>query len=98
MTMGQRIERDVLVTNDLGLHARPASKLAQAASRFDADIELKKDGICANAKSILGLLTLACPKGTVLTLSAEGADAEIAVVELAQLFENGFGETITAAE
>ena len=84
---------DVTVVNELGLHARPASKLAQTASRFQSNITIHKDGIPANAKSILGLLTLACPQNSVLRVEADGPDAEAAVAAIAALFASGFDET-----
>ncbi len=85
-------EKKVTIRNRLGLHARPASKFAQLASTFDSEITLVRDGKSVDGKSILEVLTLSCPKGTVLTIKAEGSDAGDAVSALKILVENGFGE------
>lgn len=82
----------VTIVNELGMHARPAAKVAQTAGKFDCSLTIARDEVRANAKSILGLLTLACPKGTVLTVEAEGPDAEVALKAMAELFAGGFGE------
>lgn len=76
------IERSVLVTIDTGLQARPAAEFVQEANRFTADIFLEKDGDRVNAKSIMGLMSLAIVTGESITLSAEGADAEKALDHL----------------
>ncbi len=86
------VERDVTVVNELGLHARPAAELVKVASRFEADLTLCRDGMEVNAKSILGVMTLAAERGAVLQLRARGADASDAVEALAQLVAKGFGE------
>lgn len=83
----------VTIVNRLGLHARPASRLAKMASGFDAQIMLVKNDEEANAKSILEVLTLASPKGTEIVIRAEGKDADQAVCSLKELFESGFGDT-----
>lgn len=83
----------VTVVNELGLHARPAAKVAQLAGRFASNVVVERDGLRANAKSILGLLTLACPRGSQLIVEAEGADADAALNALAELFASGFGES-----
>lgn len=84
--------KTVKITNDLGLHARPASKLAQLAGQYDAEIEISHGNVTANAKSLLGVLTVAAPKGAEVQLSAEGADDDEALTALAALFERGFEE------
>ena len=82
----------VTIVNELGMHARPAAKVAQTAGKFSSNVIIARDNVRANAKSILGLLTLACPKGTVLDVEADGADAEAALAAMAELFAGGFGE------
>lgn len=82
----------VTIVNELGMHARPAAKIAQVASKYNCNLTIARDNIRANAKSILGLLTLACPKGTRLTIEADGPQAEAALAAMAELFANGFGE------
>lgn len=88
-----RLERIFLIVNSLGLHARAAAQLVQTANRYRADIHVEKDGMEVNGKSIMGVLTLAAAKGSSITVSAEGDDAEPAMAALAKVIENGFGET-----
>jgi phosphocarrier protein len=86
------LSRQVLVLNELGLHARPAAKLAQEAQKFSSDIKLVSKDQEVDAKSILDILTLSAGKGSGLTIKAEGDDAEQAVVRLSRLFESRFDE------
>ncbi len=83
-------ERTVVVLNQAGLHLRPADLLARAASRFQCQIEITKDGQTVDCKSILSILTLAAPQGCQLRLTANGADAHDAVEVLASMFADGF--------
>jgi phosphocarrier protein HPr len=88
-------ERTVVVRNPTGLHARPAALFVQTAKRFpDTRIEITKDGVTRDAKSILGVLTLAASRGTTITLRAEGPDAEEAILTLVQAIESGLGEEV----
>ena len=87
------IERSVTVTNSLGLHARPAAQLVRLASSFQSHIELVKDEMTVNAKSIMGVMMLAAECGSTLQLRAEGDDAEAALTALAALVAQGFGES-----
>ena len=84
--------RYVSVVNPQGLHARPAHAVVTLASRFKSDIELMRDGECADAKSILAILTLAAAQGSQLTIRATGVDAGEALDALSDLFAGGFGE------
>lgn len=86
------MEKEVTVMNTLGLHARPASMLAKCASKYSSEIMINKSGEITNCKSILGIMTLSAGKGTVLTVSAEGDDAEIAINDIVNLFESKFDE------
>lgn len=86
------IRRRVTLGNRLGLHARAASRLVQTASRFDAGIQLVRDGQRVNAKSIMGVLMLAAPCGTELVIEADGDNAEAAADAVAELVANRFGE------
>jgi phosphocarrier protein HPr len=79
--------------NKLGLHARVAAKLVNAARGFKARIFLEREGREVNGKSLLGILTLACPQGSRVTVRAEGMDALQAMENLEELFESKFGET-----
>jgi phosphocarrier protein HPr len=87
-----RLERTFLIVNMLGLHARAAAQLVQAANRYTCSVNVEKDGIQVNGKSIMGVLTLAAAKGTEIVVSCEGDDAEAAMTSLAAMIENGFGE------
>ena len=86
------ITRDVTVVNPLGLHARPAAQLVKLASGFTAHLEIEKDGMAINAKSIMGVMMLAAEQGSSVTVKAEGADADAAVEAIAALITAGFGE------
>ncbi|AHN23153.1 HPr family phosphocarrier protein [Lysinibacillus sphaericus] len=80
-------EKTVQVKLKLGLQARQAALFVQEANRFSADIFLEKDDKKVNAKSIMGVMSLAIAKGTKVVLSSEGSDAEQAVSSLAALIE-----------
>jgi phosphocarrier protein len=86
-------ERTFSIVNTLGLHARAAAQLVQTANKFQAEVQIIKDGTSVNGKSIMGVLTLAAAKGSRITVSCEGSDAEPALATLARLIESGFGET-----
>lgn len=85
-------EQEVMVVNELGLHARPAVLLVKTASQFLSDVKLCKDDMKVNAKSIMGVLVLAAEKGSTVKITATGEDEEAAVKAVAKLFEEGFGE------
>ena len=80
------------IVNKLGLHARAATKLVQTASRFDADVELQKDGHVANGKSVMGVLLLCGHQGSRVTVTASGPDAREAVDAIGALIADRFGE------
>ena len=88
----QVVRRSFTISNKLGLHARAAAKLVQVTNQFQSRIRLLKNGQEADAKSILGILTLSCPQGTEIEVHAEGNDAAEAVKAMALLIENKFGE------
>lgn len=90
--MGEGPSRQVVVANQLGLHARPAGVLAKEAQRFNADILIAVDDQEVDAKSILDILTLAAGQGSSLELRAMGDDAEAALNALEKLFRSRFGE------
>ena len=87
------IEREVRIVNSLGLHARPAAQLVRLASSFESEVELVKEGVPVNSKSIMGVMMLAAECGCLLIVRATGADAEAAAAAMAELIESGFGET-----
>ena len=80
------------IINELGLHARAATLLVQTASKFESDLYVNKDGRQINGKSIMGVMMLAAPSGSNLTIRAEGEDAQTAVEQLVALVNNRFGE------
>ncbi len=86
-------ERAVTIVNPLGLHARPAAQFVRIASSFQSHVELEKDGLVINGKSIMGVMMLAAEQGATLRIRAEGPDAEAAVDALARLVADGFGES-----
>jgi catabolite repression HPr-like protein len=81
------LEKQVEVKLKTGLQARPAALFVQEANRFSADIFLEKDGKKVNAKSIMGLMSLAVGSGVVINIIADGDDEERAITELAQFIE-----------
>lgn len=86
------IEKNVTVINPLGVHARPSAMIVQTASKFRAEIWLIKDGNEVNAKSMLGVMTLAAEMGSVVTVRADGSDEDKAVDAIVRVFEMRFGE------
>ncbi len=88
----QLLSAQVTLSNKLGMHARAAALFAKTASKYRSGVWLMKDAREVNGKSIMGILTLIAPRGTVLTIRAEGEDAGPALEELTRLVENRFGE------
>ena len=85
-------EKTVTIVNTLGIHARPATLVAQTAQRFESDIIVEKDGLEVNAKSVMGVMMLVAAKGSEITIRADGPDEKEAVEALVKLVEDGFGE------
>ncbi|HEV2581644.1 MAG TPA: HPr family phosphocarrier protein [Ktedonobacteraceae bacterium] len=85
-------ETRIVITNKVGLHARPARLLVQTAAQFHAQIQVSCGEKAANAKSIVGILKLAASLGDTLQLRAEGDDAEQAIQTLTDLIERKFDE------
>ena len=88
------LKKNIALSNKLGLHARASAKLVSTADRFESEVYLTRldNGLIASAKSIMGLMMLAAPYGTRLSLSAEGRDAEAAIIAVANLITHRFGE------
>lgn len=86
------VRKDVTITNNIGLHARPATFFIQKANCFKCSIWVEKDERRVNAKSLLGVLSLGIAKGMTVTLIADGADEESAVDGLIALIQTGFAE------
>jgi phosphocarrier protein len=90
----ETVDKDLTVRNKMGLHARPAAMIVQAANKFPCDVTLEKDGQNVNGKSIMGVLMLAAAKGTTVHVHAEGEEAQKCAEAIAELFEKGFNEEI----
>ncbi|MBI4243147.1 MAG: HPr family phosphocarrier protein [Planctomycetes bacterium] len=86
------LRKTLVLKNRMGLHVRPATLLAQKANFFKSNIFLERNGLRANVKSCIELLTLAAPPDTEFVLIANGEDAEQAIEALGKLFFDGFGE------
>lgn len=80
------------IINRLGLHARAAAQFVQVAGTFAADVFVEKDDFEVDGKSIMGILMLAAPKGTLIRVRTEGADSEEALNAIEQLINDKFGE------
>ena len=88
--MADKITREFTLQNKYGMHVRPAGLFAKVASRFDADVEVEKDGNVVSGKSIMALMTLEAVCGTVLKVTASGAQAKEALDELEALVGRKF--------
>ena len=84
------IERRATVKNKLGIHARPAALLVQAAAKFTSEITLEKDGLAINGKSIMGVMMLAAEVDSVITVRVEGEDARNALDHIVEMIESKF--------
>ena len=85
-------ERETRIVNPLGLHARPAAQLVKLASGFESEIELVKDGMPVNGKSIMGVMMLAAECGSSIFIKTDGEDAEACMEALLALVADGFHE------
>jgi phosphocarrier protein len=88
--MAEKMIRELTLVNKYGMHVRPAGLFAKVASRFDADVEVEKDGNIVSGKSIMALMTLEATNGTVLKVSASGPQAKEALDELEALVARKF--------
>jgi len=85
-------EKELLIENKLGLHARAAAQIVRTASAYASKIVLAKDGMEVDGKSIMGIMMLAAAKGSSVTVQAHGEDEEQAMAGLERLFKDKFGE------
>lgn len=86
------IEKEIEVVNRAGIHTRPASMIVKTTAKYKSDVYLIRDGFSINAKSIIGVMTLAAAQGEKLTIRADGPDENEAVESLSKIFADGFGE------
>jgi len=84
--------KEFTIKNRLGIHARPAAKLAKIANEFESTIRVMKDGLEVNGKSIMGIMMLAAAQWNVIQIEAEGPDEKDAIQALGELIENKFDE------
>lgn len=84
--------KEVVVENQVGLHARPATFFIQKANEFKSSVWVEKDERKVNAKSLLGVLSLGITKGTAINIMADGTDEQVAVNTLVELIESNFAE------
>ena len=80
------------VVNRLGIHARPAAQIVKAASLYDCSLTLTVENDSVNAKSIMGVMTLAACKGSIIEVTADGDDEDEALHSIIEIIRNGFGE------
>ncbi len=88
--MADKITREFTLLNRYGMHVRPAGLFAKIASRYDANVEVEKDGNTVSGKSIMALMTLEATCGSVLKVTADGPQAEEVLDELAALVARKF--------
>ena len=86
------VTKKIIVQNRAGIHARPSSLIVQTANKFQSNIMFEKENITVNAKSIMGVMTMAAGYQTELTVSADGVDEAEAIAALEQLFAAKFEE------
>jgi phosphocarrier protein len=87
-----KVKKELVVTNKLGIHARPAALFVKTANQFDCEVFVEKDGETVNGKSIMGLMMLAAGPGSKIRVQADGADAVQAVHEIEALLKRKFDE------
>lgn len=86
------IERDIRILNEEGLHARPAARIVKLSAQYRSEIEIVKDGMAVNGKSIMGVMMLSAECGSTITFRATGADEAQAVEALCDLAAQRFGD------
>ncbi len=86
------VEKTLTIKNELGIHARSAAMIVRALERFESSVTIERDGTCVDARSLLDILTLACPKDSRIVVRADGDDAREAVDSIEKLVDDKFGE------
>ena len=85
------VTREVTLVNKYGMHVRPAGALAKVCQKYESEVTVANAGNAVSGKSVLGLMTLEAPVGTVLKVTAVGGDADLAAAEIEELVKNHFG-------
>ncbi|PAB57867.1 HPr family phosphocarrier protein [Anaeromicrobium sediminis] len=83
---------EVIIKNSTGIHARPAQMLVQESAKYKSSINILKDDVVYNAKSIMNIMSMGAIKGDKIIIEAQGEDEKLAVEGLIKIVENGFGE------
>ena len=91
------VSRNVIVVNQLGIHARAAAKFVHLATRYHAHVRVARDSREMDGKSIMGILLLAAARGMTITISADGPDERDAIEALTALVASGFGDDLCGA-
>ena len=86
------IRKTIKIVNKLGMHARPATMIVKAASKYRSEFKIIKSDMEINGRSIMGVMTLAAEFGSELELVADGVDEEFLIKQIAKMFEDKFGE------
>lgn len=86
------VKKEIMIVNELGLHARPAAMFVKLANEFISDITVEKGSETVNGKSIMGIMMLAAGKGSKIKVTAEGPDAQEAIEAVEKLILSKFGE------
>ena len=85
-------QKEYVIVNKLGLHARASALLVKTSSRFNSEVKIAREGVEVNGKSIMGIMMLAASKGSTVCLTVDGADENEAFQAIGDLIANGFGE------
>jgi len=86
------IEKKITIINNAGLHTRPAATIVKIAAKYNSEFFIQKDGMNINGKSIIGVMTLAAAKGSILTLTFDGDDEKEMAKDIIKYFKKGFDE------
>ncbi len=86
------LQKEYVIVNKLGLHARASALLVKTSSRFNSEVKIAREGVEVNGKSIMGIMMLAASKGSTVCLTVDGADENEAFQTIGDLITNGFGE------
>jgi len=94
--MSAMVEREIIIKNKTGLHARPAAVIVQKANEYSSEVFLEKEGDRVNAKSIMGVMMLAAGEGSRITIIADGDDEGDAVASIAALLESDIDSEVAS--